>query len=177
MTHAIGADIGGIRTIADIRERCFVDEITECWNWRGALSDGKYPSLWLPDIRRRSTVGVAICLFTTGHRPAKGVSWHSTCRNSLCCNPEHRKPGDRSSQMKAAGIKVRPEVRAKIAQTKRAASKVCTPEIAISIRESSDFLRVEAARHGISISQAHKIRSGQQWANALPAASVFGWRP
>lgn len=43
MSHAPGTYLGGIRTLADLRARCKVDECTGCWHLRTAL--GKpYPT-------------------------------------------------------------------------------------------------------------------------------------
>lgn len=32
-----GQCIGGIRTVEDVRQRCYVDPETGCWHWRGAM--------------------------------------------------------------------------------------------------------------------------------------------
>lgn len=168
----------GVRTIADIKDRCFVDEITGCWHWRGARSGGKTPdvrtpSLWLPALQRRTTLGIAICVLLTGEEPKPGVRWHCICETKGCANPDHRKAGNKSTQMLAAKLKRSPAQCARIAKGKRAVSEL-SDEAAAEIRLSEEPLRVLAARHSISISHTSNIKNGKQRRElGARGASVF----
>lgn len=167
----------GIRTITDLRDRCIVDEDApngqRCWVWGGAYSANGQPCLWLPALGRRVTLGVAACVLRTGKPPAAGVVWHCTCTTPSCANPFHRAPGNRSTQMRAAGIKRDAVTRARIAASKRAQSRL-TPDDVNAIRASSEPLRVVAERHGISTSYASLIRRGERWPHGhLQGFSVF----
>lgn len=167
--------MSGIRTIDDLRDRCFVDDITGCWHWRGATTCGKYPASWLPAIARRVTLGHVICFLRTGQLPDKGTFWHCTCETKSCANPEHRMAGTRSEQMKAAKIVKSPLVRARMAQVQRDRS-VLTDQGVAAIRSSGEPLRVVAERYGISMSHASGIRRGEQRASiSAPGSSVFNW--
>jgi hypothetical protein len=153
--------MSGVRTVEDIRDRCYVDELTGCWLWRGATSARGYPSLWMPALRRVATLGHAIALLQTGRLPAKGVVWYCTCTTKNCGNPMHRAPGTRADQMRKAGIVRSPLVRARMAAGRRVDSKL-TEDAVADIRGSTEILRVVAERHGISISHASHIRRGEQ---------------
>ena len=45
-----GKDLGGIRSVDDIKDRCRVDDVTGCWIWAGALVHGKAPRVWVPGL-------------------------------------------------------------------------------------------------------------------------------
>ena len=169
----------GIQTIADLRDRCRINEETGCWHYGRASRTNKGP----PCVRLSAlghemvSLGVAIGFLRTGARPAKGVNWRVICGTSQCANPEHRKPGTRSDQMLQAAYRPSALTLARIASTKRAASPLTQADIA-AIRSSDETLAVLSERHGVSLSHICRIRLGQAWRQtAAPAASVFAWRP
>jgi hypothetical protein len=166
--------VSGIRIQADLKARCWVDEDTGCWHWRGGRDGSGSPCVWLPVAGKRTSLGVVIGWLRTGKPPVAGVCWHVTCGTKQCANPEHRQAGNRTSQMQAAGIKRSLHQIAKIAATKRAKSRLSC-EDAAAIRASVEPLRVLAERFGVSISHASNVRRGEQ--RSPPAASVFHWRP
>jgi hypothetical protein len=168
----------GVQTLEDIRERCYVDPDTNCWQWRGALTNNRYPSLWMPTLRKSVTIGQAIGYLSTGKVPGPGASWHSTCKNAMCANPAHRRKGTRATQMKAYGIERNPLTRARIAAAKAGQGKL-TDEDAKEIRDGDLTLKQIAARWGICISYASEVRAGKRRGEkpAAQGASVFGWRP
>lgn len=146
----------GIRTIEDIRLRCKIDEDIGCWIWAGANSNG-LPCTWFPPLRKTTSLGVAICYIRTGKPPPRGTCWHSVCGNKACVNPKHRKAGNRSSQMLAAGLKRCALVRAKISRGKR----VLTDQQISEIRAShGQPLKELAVRFGITPNYVSEIRSG-----------------
>lgn len=167
----------GIYTVDDLKDRCVIDEITGCWLWRGAKDSHHAPALWLPALRRRTTLGVAICMLTTGDRPAPGAVWHCTCETRHCANPAHRCQGDRATQMRAARIKKTPEQRVRMAAAARAAGKLSEAD-AHAIRTCGLSLIEIAQRWCISVGYACEVRSGKRRAPlAAPSSSVFAWRP
>lgn len=163
----------GVRTIDDLMARCRIDDLTGCWLWAGAKDGNGRPSLWLPVLSRRVSLGVAICVLRTGKAPGKGVVWHCTCTTTNCANPRHRTAGNRSSQMLAARIRRSAATRAKIAAGKRAVSPWDESVIA-DVRSSSEPLHAVAARHGMSIEHASNIRRGESRLElGVRGASVF----
>ena len=65
MTDRKGIRQGGIRTEADLMGRCVVDEDTGCWHWRMAVDAKHRPSMWLPELGRVASIGVAVALLGT----------------------------------------------------------------------------------------------------------------
>jgi hypothetical protein len=166
-----GAYQGGIRSVDDIKARCWVDEDTGHWHWRGSLVEGR-PSMWISGLQARCTVGVALCFFSTGKRPAKGKVWHHTCSCMECANPEHHKPGNRSSQMLAAHKRRGPLERLKVAKGRRKASRLTDDDV-IAIRAGNEPLSVIAAQYGISVSYAWALRRGKRWPLVAVNSSPF----
>lgn len=169
--------MGGVRTIAGLKDRCVVDEITGCWLWRFARNSKGAPSLQYPPLGRVVSLGVAIGHLRTGKPPKPGVVWHCTCETRQCANPDHRRAGTRSSQMLAAGIKRSPQTRAKIIAGKRRTSKVSDADVS-EIRASTMTLAEISQRYNITEGYACEIRSGKRRSPlAAPGSSVFFWRP
>lgn len=168
-----GIRCDGVKSVADLKDRCRVDDLTGCWHWAGGLNGSGRPSLWLPVLRRRVPLGLAICVLTTGTTPEVGVVWHCTCETKNCANPRHRTAGNRSSQMLAARIRRSAATRAKIAAGKRAVSPWDESVIA-DVRSSSEPLHAVAERHGMSIEHASNIRRGESRLElGVRGASVF----
>lgn len=168
---------GGVRTIADLKDRCVVDEITGCWIWRAARDSNGVPSLQYPPLGRVVSLGVAIGHLRTGEPSPPGVVWHRTCETRQCANPDHREAGTRSTQMLAAVIKRSPQTRAKITAGKRRASKLSEADVA-EIRGSDMKLAEIMERYSITRGYACELRSGKRRAPlAAPGSSAFAWRP
>lgn len=102
----------GVRTLDDIRGRCWVNDLTGCWEWRGALSRSNTRSVspttrvWLPDAEqvgsgRIVTASRAAWLLAGHSLPDDHVVWRSVCGSSQCVNPAHCSAGTRQ-QMHAA---------------------------------------------------------------------------
>lgn len=178
MSYPKGANLGGIRTIEDLRLRCRIDEDTDCWHYGKASRSHHAPGVRLAVLGQEMvSLGVAIAVLSTGKRPEKGVCWHVTCTTPQCANPDHRKAGTRRSQMRSANYKPAAQTLAKIASTKRSKSALSKDAIE-AIRSSDETLAVLSERHGVSPSHISRIRLGQCWSEtAAPAASVFSWRP
>ena len=166
----------GIRTAEDLRGRCWVDDDTGCWHWRGARSHDA-PAVCLPGHGRACGLGRVIGYLKTGTLPPPGVFWSCICATKHCANPAHRAPGTRSAAMKRAIPKRGPAFVARVQAAKRAASTICTPEIAAAIRASDEPCAALGLRYGMSGAMAWKIKRGLAWLPTLPAASVFSWRP
>ena len=167
----------GIRTIEDLRERCWIDTDTDCWHWRGATSLGS-PAVCIPGHGGAGRMGRAVCFLKTGKLPARGVIWHCVCATRHCANPEHLKPTTRSAVMRKAIIKRGPAFVAKAQAVKRARSTICNDEIAAAIRASDESLPVLAARYApMSAGMVWRIRKGQCWLPTVRGASVLSFMP
>ena len=164
----------GVRTIADLLARCWVDDDTGCWHWRLAKSGG-LPSLWYPPLEKRTTLSTVICHLVTGDVPKKGRVWHINCTTRGCANPEHRKNGTRSSQMAVLGLKRSPLTLARMSAGRRAGSAL-TDESVAAIRAGIGLLRLDAERYGCSPGHVWAIRRGiVRKASGAPGSSVFNF--
>lgn len=172
----VGYDMGGVRDLEDLRERCRVDDITGCWHWGLANSGNGAPSLWIPELRRRLSLGGAVGFLSTGKDP-KGQIWHVTCDTPNCGNPAHRSRGTKSSQMLRSNALRDPVVRARITKTIREGSKLSEAECE-AIRNDPRKLADIAADYGIHLSYVSVIRRGiARKPLAVKNASAFHWSP
>lgn len=176
----------GIRSLDDLRERCYVDPDTHCWHWRGAMSrsNGRdEPRLYLPDMGRVVTLPRAA--WHLAGKPVPQVQ-HLTiwrrCACSACGNPAHLKAGSRAqwgAWMSERGhLRGRPERRLINRRIKIECGQArITPELAEWIRDSHQNGREVAHALGISDKIVSRVRTGANWAPVVQAASVFSWRP
>lgn len=175
---SLGKKYGGIRTVEDIRERCFVDEESGCWHWRGGGKVSGSPSMWLPDLGRSSTMSQALCITTKGRPLKENEYFRWKCKTPYCGNPEHNKCVTLSTLRKEQAGKRVSAYRSKISKTMRDRSVITDEQIA-ELRESSDTAAELAKRYGISRSYVNKLRASVRRLplDVAPNASVFHWRP
>ena len=82
-------------TLQDIKNRCRIDDITKCWVWTGAMSEGRYPRVHAPDlskggIKKVQTGPRAVWQAVTSKQiPCGHRVYHATCTNEACLNPAH----------------------------------------------------------------------------------------
>lgn len=167
--HAIGTDLGGIRSIEGVRLRCHVDECRGCWIWKGAKSNG-LPSMRLPAIGRTQSAGAALCFLVTGALPARGVFWYRrTGCDDLCVNPKHRRIGSRSEAQKARVHRMSVDSRARMSQSRRR----IPAEVIDAIRISDEPVATLAARYGMCERNVYKYK--RQGRLTPVVNSVFSW--
>lgn len=173
-----GRKRSAVWTVDDLRDRCWVDEVTKCWHWRGGHTSYGAPSLWIPAIDRAGTIGAALCVLTQGRRLREGETWHSVCGTRHCGNPAHNISGTAATSADELDRKQSAATRARISETRRKRSKVTEQHIS-EIRASKEYAKVLAPRYGISESYVNKLRAGDRRlpCDAAPNASVFNWRP
>lgn len=138
-------------TLDDIKARCV--EEGECWLWKGALSDGKWPCIWYEG----KTVPVRRVVWTMhkGKQIPKNVCITPKCDNHLCVHPGCMvaRIGRRASRPATMQRRIR------VATSLRARSRI-SDEAVMDIRTSGEPLAVLAERHGISYSYADQLRRG-----------------
>jgi hypothetical protein len=188
MPHAHGADIGGIRTLDDLRARCVIDEETGCWHWRLAISQGsprvhvKHPAL--PGDNKSTMRGRrAALLLATGRDLPKGQFAYARlcCAASDCVNPKHARAGTRAEH----GEWLRKTGKVKNLLSKSAASRrtwdkrgrKVSSAMRDEILSSDETYEALAKRLGVSKFVVYQVRKGITHSTALPGASVFNWRP
>lgn len=92
MSHAKGAYLGSIRTIADVRERCVIDG--DCWHLRTAHGkpqrNDRVHRLWVYGIGSISATR-AVWQLDRGKPVPKGRRVVRVCESYDCANPQHMK--------------------------------------------------------------------------------------
>ena len=160
-----------IRTIADLRAHCRVDEDTGCWHWLGGKRD--HVTVWLSARETSTSLGAAICWLLRAHAPEPHEVWRASCGNLRCANPAHRKPIPRRIHGSMIEHTIAQAIAA--AAAKRAKSRINDADVA-AIRDSTEPLRLLAERYRISAAYASKVRRGEcRRERAVPASSVFSW--
>jgi hypothetical protein len=96
---------GKLNSRGTILERLFgrfdYDTDTHCWEWTGAISAGKYGSIYYQG-RMQKAHRVA-WLLLKGDIP-DGLDLDHLCRNTKCCNPEHLEPVTRSENLRRSPL-------------------------------------------------------------------------
>jgi len=165
----------GIYTMADLKDRCRIDEITGCWIWGGAVYNN-IASMWYGPMKTRMSVTGIMRYLMSDTPPPKNLHWYASCGNILCCNPKHRKLGTRATLQKTVlPANISQSHKLAISKGKRAKSVHYTPEKAAAIRGSDETCRVLAERYGLSIGMVHRVKIGDRWADQ--GSSAFTWRP
>lgn len=159
-----------------IRDNCWIDEVTGCWEWRGGLSRGRAGSRLPTTCCDGKTASVPrIVLRLLGKPLGKGQKAYRTCHNQLCVAPAHvvgGAPKEVGAILAASNrLKGNPAKAAKRAAVARAASKLTTDDV-IAIRASAEPVRVLAERYGVGRACVYKVRSGETW-GPIAGASVF----
>ena len=183
MSHKHGANLGGIRTLEDLRIRCRINEETDCWLWSMSTCEG-HPRVHvvIDGASVKMTGKAAAYMLDKGQRPIAGRHTYSVCHCRLCVNPEHILIGTRLEHgafIRRAGVwRNQPNRIAANRATIRAreATKL-TVEIASEIRQSEGTNAALAKVYGVPASHIGAIKRGEAWKPAAVAnASVFTFR-
>lgn len=170
-----GANLGGVRTFEDLRQRSVVDPESGCWHVAGYRRPGAV-EVWCAALGASVNLPTLIAVLKTGARAEKGSTWRPICGNFDCGNPQHRKLTPLGDVLRAAA-KDRPrgvQFRMRIAKTMRAkeGSRYC-PQARAEILASPESAPALAERYGLTASAIRKIRAGRLWRDAAPASSIF----
>lgn len=102
---------GGVRVLEDLRQRCWVDDVTGCWLWRQAVATSRgctVPMVHLsagviPGVDRNATVPAPRAAWLlSGRKLEPGhVVWRHVCEAGLCINPAHCRAGTRPEALAA----------------------------------------------------------------------------
>lgn len=162
----------GIKTIADLKLRCRIDDETGCWLWAGAVK-ATSARVWLPGIGPTSMTA-ALQVLQHGTRPTSDrMLVPVVCRNPSCGNLAHRRWGTRGELFEIIRPTLPAGHRARVAAGKRRASGLYSPEVRRDIVTSNEPVAVLADRHGMKVSMVYRIRKGERWADGVPGSSVF----
>ena len=179
MSHAIGTHLGGIRTLEDLRGRCVIDAVTECWHLRKA--DGKpMPRagirhvVWMHDSQSAVSATRAAWLLAGKAHPGRKLVYRC-CGSYDCINPEHLRVGSakqRATAQRALGLTMTPAKLRANRENGLKRSRI-SAELRQWIAESPQTL-VEVA-HAVEVWPSY-VGEIRRKARSVPA-SVFAWRP
>lgn len=180
--------MSGNRTLEDIRQRCVIDEITGCWEWRGTYR-GKKPTARLSlhvEHREagRNMTAMRAARILAGKVTAPGQNvYHAYCSNLNCVNPDHTAAGSAGKRNRAAAARGAHSDSARLVQLAKFRQQIMLP--ADLVRSVADAIHVEgltckqaAEKFGVRFEMAKIIRRGQhahQRAKVLRGASVFNF--
>lgn len=163
-----------MRSAADIRERCVVDQVTHCWQWTGGMSCDHTPRVYAFDHARcekRSMSGpLGAWNIAFGAAPRPGHFVARSCGNKLCLNPVHLREfasqAEIGRQIRLSGRRKATNMDARRANQRLAARAAgndpTPPEIVRAIRAAPATVtaRELALLHGIAHQTASRIRRG-----------------
>lgn len=173
--------IGSMKKISDIKARCVVDYETDCWHWRGAKANGRFPKISLKTKEGpKHFTGAKVAMLLTGHEVPKGmVVYHYKCHSVDCLNPAHLKIGtnrDKWEHIKREGYLRGDPSRAAI--NKAIAMKSCKVAKHMDEIMNSDKTSVQLAIElGIHQSTIRAARAKRKGSTQIINSSVFTWVP
>jgi hypothetical protein len=91
----LGQWLGGIRNLQDMKNRCRIDDETNCWHWLGGKTGGKYPKVCMKfNGKERAFTGVKTVMLLMGKEVGEGLTvYHYKCNSLDCLNPAHLRIG------------------------------------------------------------------------------------
>ncbi len=155
-------------TLDDIKAGCFITE-SGCWEWRGALSEGRWPRVHAPDLskpgapKRPQQGRRAVWQIATGQPIPKGWRVFYTCSCETCLNPEHMDCGTTAKvgrfTRKTGRFRCTP---ARIVANLRTARNLCslTAEQVAAIQQSDEPGSVWAKRLNVSKQTVSRAKNG-----------------
>ena len=84
-----------------IMARHTVDAVTGCWNWTGAISAGKYGSIFYEGRMQKAH---RVMWRLLRGEIAGGLDLDHLCRNTACINPNHLEPVTRSENLRRSPL-------------------------------------------------------------------------
>lgn len=193
MTKPTTKPAGGVRTLADLRDRCTIDDETGCWNWSLAVATsrgGVIPMVHLaagvlPGVDRQSTVPAARAAWLlSGRTLAPGhVVYRHVCEAKRCINPKHCAAATRPDALAAVAATGRNRGKPQ-RQVSTALARRCMAKPVDVVRRAEEMFAAgvmqKDVRAQLKLSQktAAAIREGRHMHSAgrqgvLRGASVF----
>lgn len=180
-----GTYLGGIRTIDDLRDRCYVDSDTQCWHWRMGESQG-VPRVHIlkHDGKRTAMRGRRAALYLSLGPDAfiGAYVWgRKHCKCNDCVNPAHAQHGSRKQwgmDMQRRGVFVGLPAKVRAARASAEKRRVLTDEQVAGVLASQDSIAKTARQFDVSRIVIENIRKRGGYAmGEIPGASAFSWRP
>ena len=88
-TTPAGRYLGGIRTLDDLMQRCYVSERTGCWHWRLCIDEGGPQVSMVIAGRRIKARGRRAARLLAGLPVTRRTVPAGGCTAHDCCYPQH----------------------------------------------------------------------------------------
>jgi hypothetical protein len=169
MAHKHGTNLGGIRTLEDLRQRCVIDADTGCWHLRTArgraMPVDKVHRVWSSTYGQSVSVTRLAWELKAQRTPAAHKVVSRVCTSYDCINPAHLKCWSKADE----GAFLAKTGRVATA-SKRIANKISgqrrsrlTPELRTWLMESTQS-NVEVGRClGVAHSYVGALRAKDRW--------------
>jgi len=177
----------GVRALADILDRCWVNPATGCWEWRYAFNDTGMPVCMLAagalsPGRKAMAAQRAAWLFSGGEAIAGRVVYR-TCGCMACVNPAHVEQGTHAAmhalRVKRTGTSPGSLTALRVAQGLR----TTPPEKVVRVADTIDggaSAEQAAQEHGLHVQTVRLIANRQhvhQRGGVLASTGVFSGGP
>lgn len=183
MPHKPGTHLNGIRTVADLMDRCRVDPDTGCWHLALCFSQGA-PRVVMPHPTTGKLTHVrgrraALLLQRGRDLPPGHQAWRRECCESAdCVNPAHARSGPRdqyAAWVKRSGLhKNNPKRALAMKRLWENRPRVLNADMRREIIESTQTTYALAAKFGCSQYAVWRVRAGlDKTGKVLDGASVF----
>ncbi len=174
----------GVKTLDDIRDRCFVDD-NGCWVWKFATDDG-CPKVHIgrdviPGVKPAVYTARRVAWMLAGKRKPTGYVVYVACPEAMCVNPDHLKLGTVGEQVRASMARdgrchsVSRRVQLDKARAGQALSVELVRTIEADIRAGMKRRDIATAR-GTNYSTVCKIGQGRHYHQRAPGvanSSIF----
>jgi hypothetical protein len=182
MSHKHGTYLGGVWSVAALRDRCRINDVTGCWLWGMACDrESGSPTMWIrlrqgeEPLRVRGRRGALLLAGVT--IPRGHVAYQTPdCKSDLCVNPDHCRVGTKAEWGRFIAESGAGKTPAKLAANRKIGREKLakiTMEDAREIRVSNESTYALAKRYGIAQSAIWNIKRGRAWKELAPGASVF----
>lgn len=176
MAHAEGTYLGGVRSVADVRQRCVVDA-DGCWHLRTAHGKpqrmGRVQRIWVHGV---GCVSATRAVWELAHGCKMGRHRRAVrvCESYDCANPEHIRALTHSEAQRRIVGDWHAMTQARQAQLVRIQrmQRRLTPEQVAEIRHSLASAAALARKFGCSPTTVCAVRKGATYRD--PVSSVWG---
>ena len=164
-------------------------EVGDCHEWTGIVGCGKRSTASIVKIKvNGKTVNLAVrreVWKAAGLPIPDGRVVYAHCGNGLCVALDHLRCGKRGSHLKhRATLGLAKHLQSTRANLTKAARSRPTTKYTIDQARAVRTLACDgiddeaiSLQTGVGLAMVGDIRRGTAWAELVPAASVFGWRP
>jgi len=173
LSHEPGTYLGAVRTLDDLKGRCYIEPGCDCWHLRSSrgrpMPKDRRHAIWL--FGKGSVTATRAALELAGRPVRKGYRAVRTCESYDCVNPEHLKAWTKAQEgawhvKRGTSVTPRKTIANRLMGAKRS-------------RISTEVRRwvVESPQTGSDIAHAIGVFPSYVYAIRVQARAAFGVMP